>query len=221
MNRGTYSRAFFLGPGLPLTLGRPSGPRPLAAPADRLVPFFFEPSTGGAIVPGAGVPLAVAAGVAGFESDAFSPLTAPVVGCVLLGAGEAAADSGLLSSVGKAALSSGESLAGVSSLVGWGSRRSLSLSGETLRTMVRAPVAPLDLRRLTDDLDAGAMAMDDVACVCGREGNGAGEWLGGRQERCQRLDVLVWFCYQGGEPQWVCVWGDWGWGMDRKENGTG
>lgn len=69
----TDSLGFFLGPGLPRTLGWPSGPVPLTA-EDLLMPFFLTPSVGGPMTGGAGVPLA--AGVAGLESEALSPLEA-------------------------------------------------------------------------------------------------------------------------------------------------
>lgn len=84
----THRRCLFLGPGFPLALDSP-----LAAGAERLVPFFFS---GGPMTDGAGVPFAP--GVAGLESEArFS-------------AGPAGA------AVGVEAGDSFESLTGVSSL---------------------------------------------------------------------------------------------------------
>ena len=74
-NMNTHSRGFFLGPGFPFCLGVPSA-LPLALAAERLTPFFLEPSPGGAMEPGAGVPSPC--GVAAFESDAFSPLVVVV-----------------------------------------------------------------------------------------------------------------------------------------------
>ena len=69
--RYTYNRGFFLGPGLPLGLGRPSGPN--CGPAALLMPFFLTPSVGGGIDEvGTGVP--AAAGVLVFDSDGLSPL---------------------------------------------------------------------------------------------------------------------------------------------------
>jgi hypothetical protein len=68
----TYNLAFFLGPGLPLTLGGASGPRATAEVL--LTPFFFTPSDGGSIDE-AGVP--VAAGVLAAESDGRSPCDEP------------------------------------------------------------------------------------------------------------------------------------------------
>jgi hypothetical protein len=54
----TYNLAFFLGPGLPRGLGRPSGVN--ATPELLLGPFFLGPSAGGGIDDvGTGVPLAV------------------------------------------------------------------------------------------------------------------------------------------------------------------
>ncbi len=72
LQKSTYSRGFFLGPGFPRCLGTPSAPTAFAA--DRFTPFFLSPSEGGAMDPGAGVPSAC--GVAAFESDALSPLVA-------------------------------------------------------------------------------------------------------------------------------------------------
>ena len=65
----TYSLGFFFGPGLPLTLGTPSGGK--ATPELLFTPFFLTPSAGGGIDEGPGVPLA--AGVFELDSDAISP----------------------------------------------------------------------------------------------------------------------------------------------------
>jgi hypothetical protein len=82
--RSTHSLCFFLGPGLPRTLG---SPLPFAAAADLLTPFFFGPSAGGPMAAGcgAGVP---AAGVLGVESDAFSAREFVAAGSVVEVAGE-------------------------------------------------------------------------------------------------------------------------------------
>lgn len=125
----THIRCLFLGPGFPRILLAAS---PFTAAADLLTPFFFGPwpSPGGPITDGTGVlPLA---GVAGFESEAFSGIEAA--------AAWRDADS-----------AEGESLAsfmGVSSLglCEVGSRRVRSLSDETLRVTSRE-AALEDLRR--------------------------------------------------------------------------
>lgn len=125
----THSLCFFLGPGLPLTLGSPF---PFAAaPALLLTPFFLGPSVGGPMVAdwAAGVP---AGGELGVESDAISVLE--------LGA------------------ASGDCLAGVSSLTKSGSTMACSFWDDTLRVTMwvglgePAPVTVatavlLDLRR--------------------------------------------------------------------------
>jgi len=75
---GTYNLAFFLGPGLPLTFGAPSGPR--ATPELLFTPFFFGPSVGGGIDDGAGV--LPAAGVFEVDSDGLSPFELSATGRV-------------------------------------------------------------------------------------------------------------------------------------------
>ena len=137
----TYSFCFFLGPGLPLIFGSPT---PFVAPAALLAPFFFGPSVGGPMGCGAGVP--PAAGVAGFESDTFSPLEAGAAGSVTDVAGESLASLG----------------GGVSSFTtDAGSRIGRSLSAGNLSVSVRLGLeglvprtkswllvlAPADLRR--------------------------------------------------------------------------
>lgn len=129
----TYSRGFFLGPGLPFCLGAPSGV-PFAFAAERFTPFFFGPSAGGPMEPGAGVPSAC--GVAAFESEALSPLAvAGGAGCVLAAGVESGDDDCLTSS---------ESGAGESSIC----RISRSLDGSTGRLTIRVGLPP-DFRRLS------------------------------------------------------------------------
>jgi hypothetical protein len=66
----TYNLGLFFGPGLPLTLGVPSGAN--AVVEVLFTPFFFTPSVGGGIDEvGAGVPLAV--GVSFADSKGLSP----------------------------------------------------------------------------------------------------------------------------------------------------
>ena len=81
----SYSRAFFLGPGLPRTFGGASGPN---AAAVLLFPFFLTASVGGGINDGPGVPMG--AGVFGLDSDGVSPFelatTGAAAGAVVLGA---------------------------------------------------------------------------------------------------------------------------------------
>jgi hypothetical protein len=110
-----YSLAFFLGPGLPLTLGigSPSGPNATAALL--FVPLFLGPSVGGGIkVWGVGVPTAT--GVLAFDSDLLSPFELAATGSVLEveDDGESLTGDGSLSSL-------------ISSLMGrgWRGRRSL------------------------------------------------------------------------------------------------
>ena len=74
----TYNLAFFLGPGLPLTLGTASAPK--ATPELRFTPFFLMPSVGGGMEVGTGVPLG--AGVFEFDSEGFSPFELVATGRV-------------------------------------------------------------------------------------------------------------------------------------------
>ena len=75
----TYNLAFFLGPGLPLGFGRPSGVN--AGPTLRFTPLFLGPSVGGGIDDvGTGVPLAT--GVFDDDSGGLSPLELGATGRV-------------------------------------------------------------------------------------------------------------------------------------------
>lgn len=75
----TYNLAFFLGPGLPLGFGRPSGVS--ATPELLFTPFFLGPSVGGGIDEvGTGVPLAT--GVLDVESGGLSPFELVATGRV-------------------------------------------------------------------------------------------------------------------------------------------
>lgn len=75
----TYNLAFFLGPGLPLGLGSPSGPK--TGPALLFTPFFLTPSVGGGIDEGKGTGVPEAAGVLAFDSDGLSPFELGTTGC--------------------------------------------------------------------------------------------------------------------------------------------
>lgn len=68
----TYNLAFFLGPGLPLTLGVVSDPKAVVAFL-LTPPFFLIASVGGGIDDGAGVAVPFGAGVFGFDSAGTSP----------------------------------------------------------------------------------------------------------------------------------------------------
>lgn len=120
MKLGTYSLAFFLGPGFPLTLGAPSAPREAAL---LLTPFFFMPSVGGGIDEGVGVPLA--AGV--FEADSDGSPRAWSTGMVLDVVDEA------------------ESFAGDSSLMGDAAANLTRLLGDSLSVTIMEPLD--DFRR--------------------------------------------------------------------------
>lgn len=75
----TYNLAFFLGPGLPLGFGRPSGVN--ATPELLFTPFFLGPSVGGGIDDvGTGVPLAT--GVFDVDSGRLSPFELVAIGRV-------------------------------------------------------------------------------------------------------------------------------------------
>lgn len=82
--RNTYNLAFFLGPGLPLTLGGALGSR--AAVEVLLTPLFLMTSVGGGIDEALGVP--TGAGVLEFDSDGLSPfeLVAPCDGSAAVAA---------------------------------------------------------------------------------------------------------------------------------------
>jgi hypothetical protein len=111
---GTYNLAFFLGPGLPLTLGGASGPR--ATPELLLTPFFLTPSVGGGIDDGPGVP--TGAGVLEFDSDGLSPFE-----LVATGGGMAVADA--------------ESFDGDSSLIGGGvDSKVCNALGDSFKVMI-------------------------------------------------------------------------------------
>lgn len=154
------------------------------------------------MVPGAGVPSPLAAGVAGFESDAFSPLAGAGVGW----AGESAGESftPLTSLTFTLSATSGVSSAGLSSLADVGSSmRSLSLLGATCSVTVRV-LPPADLRRLTDDLLVGAMvkvmicywAMGRVGVVV--SGYGEERW----EERAAGVG-------SGGNLRWITLLSRW------------
>ena len=166
---GTYSLCFFLGPGLPLTLG---SPLPFAAAAALLLtPFFLGPSLGGPMTTdwSAGVPVG---GELGDESDAFS--------------------------VPELAAAAGDCLAGVSSLTKSGSTMARSFCDDTLRVMMLeglgeaalatvAVVVLLDLRRslaAAACLLEGAIATGKIAHDAVGSRSVVGWWLKqGRRRR--------------------------------------
>lgn len=152
----THSLGFFFGPGLPRCFGAPSAP-PLAAAAERLTPFFLEPSAGGGMAPGVvGVPSAW--GVAALESDAFSPLA------VAAAAGWVEGEEGdcLTSSTSSGGDALSETI-------------SRSLDGSTLR--VTTSPEPSDFRRASLDLAGGAIAREDDELVGVMEnGVRSGRW---------------------------------------------
>jgi hypothetical protein len=123
---GTYSLAFFLGPGLPRILA--VGSLLFAAAALLLTPFFLRLSVGGPMGACEGVPLA--AGVPGLDGVAFSSCDAAAVGLSPGGTGDDADDS----------------LAGVSSFVQDGSRILRSRSDGTCSVTI-ADDLPADFRR--------------------------------------------------------------------------
>jgi hypothetical protein len=128
----TYNRAFFLGPGLPLTLGGASGPRATAELL--LTPFFFRPSDGGGIDE-LGVP--TAAGVLEADSERFPPCELAATAMVSEVAGEAI------------------SLKGDSSFTRASDPNLARLLGESLRVTTKGVLE--DFRR-TDETMAGCFA---------------------------------------------------------------
>jgi hypothetical protein len=126
----TYSFAFFFGPGLPLGFRSPS-----AAAEVLLIPFpvFFTPSVGGSIAVKPSVPLA--AGVLGFDSEAFSP-------------GEEVAPRRVLDVVDDAVFDSTSSL-----MIATGANGS-RLCGDSLSLMIRLLGAFFGLAVLPDNGDA-------------------------------------------------------------------
>lgn len=72
----TYNLGFFLGPGFPLGLLTASVPS-LAAAAERLTPFFLDPSADCPVLESTGVPSG--AGVGAFDSEALSAFELDVV----------------------------------------------------------------------------------------------------------------------------------------------
>lgn len=105
---------------------------------------------------GAGVP--PAAGVAGFESEAFSPFVAAGAARVAEVAGESCDSWFSFDSL----VSSTSILTGDSSLAGVGSRISFNLSALTVRVMMRPPLPPVDLRRtpIVDDISINVVLSD-------------------------------------------------------------
>lgn len=142
----TYSRGFFLGPGLPRTLA--VGSDPFAPAALLLTPFFLGASVGGPIGACDGVP--TAAGVPGVDSEALSPLDA--AGGWSLGRDDEA---------------EGDSFTGDSSLTDDGSTIFRSLR-EVTRNVTRADDLLEDFRRsfslveVADLLGVGIARMGDV-----------------------------------------------------------
>ena len=146
-DNSAYSLCFFLGPGLPRSLGSPF-PFAAAAPALLLTPFFLGPSAGGPMPAdwAAGVPSA--GGELAAESVPFSAWE--------LGAAAAAAPVVVVG----VAEGAGDGLAGASSMTESGSATARSLWGGTLRVTTKRPgleaaappaealaVMPFDFRR--------------------------------------------------------------------------